>query len=389
MRAKLLLVGLVVVSAGCAATRPESRLPTESTFGGPPGASEPVLRSASPDTTPPADEAEQTPFPARVLPDAMPDGLDAALMGARFVVESDDGGWIVADYAGHSAKVDLPDSVSFDVHGRWITAVATVDGSWRVYGVAADGQTTRLVTLPATQPNVLATRSLDGARVFVNRRASNVDGGVLSIDLASGKVDQLVPSSSTPGATRRLLTWSTSQRSLFSSVCALYVCDEDMIDAATGKVRRLPKHFGVVAASDDYALGYSSAEGPDRPWELYDLNGDKKTTVARKWIAETDEGISVGDDRFAIAGWSADLDAYNIVLVDASTGDSRLVLSQPASENIQRLRRYLTGSKWVILGHDDLTLEQRDGAQSDILDVETGQIYRAVARVSLPESTSG
>jgi hypothetical protein len=312
----------------------------------------------------------------------MPDGLASQLDRAIWILEGDDRGWIVGDYDGHSATVDLSSLATFSDKGRWLTAVEPVGAKWEIYDVAPNGDTTLLATLPAMQPSVLATRSPDGGRIFLQNGASGFDGGILSIDVASGKVDQLVQPRATEGESRRLLFWSADQETLFSSLCALYVCEMDVIDSDTAVVRRLPKPFGGVAGSDHYLLGYSSAEGPARPWEIYDLSTDKKSTVATKWITETDEGISIGADHFAVAGWNGDHSEYNIVDVDASTGESRLVMSQSADEGLHRLRRYMTGSKWVILGGDDLTAELQSGARSDVLDIDSGQVYKSVASIS-------
>jgi hypothetical protein len=304
------------------------------------------------------------------------------LLGLGWVTEADDVGWIVGDYAGHTARVDLTDP-NFNTSGAWITTVDRIDDVWHVYDVAADGRTTELLTLTAANHYVEATRTTDGTHLYVQSGASDIDGGIDVVDLDTGALTNVLQGGPTPDTSRTGLFWSSSGQTLFSGLCALYRCHMDVIDADTGDARRLPKAFGAIAASDRYALGYESAEGPDRPWAIYDLKTDKVTTVADRWIAETEAGVPVGGDRFAVAGWSPAGHAYNIVLVDAGTGESQLVRSEPPSEyDASRLQRFLTGSRWVILSQTGPWEQlRRGGARSDVLDVDTGALLPSAAMV--------
>lgn len=235
----------------------------------------------------------------------------------------------------------------------------------------------------ATQANIDATRTADGKRLYFQGIEPDIDGGVDVVDLETGERATVVLGGPTPGKSRRGLFWSTSGKTLFSGLCGFYVCRMDVIDGATGVARRLPKPFGAIAASDRYSLGYESADGPDRPWAIYDLETDELTTVTKKWIATTEEGVSVGGDRFAVAGFTANHETYNIVLVNARTGNSRLVHSE-SSGNIEvaRLRRCLTGSRWVILSAGmPWDLLRDGGGRVDVLDIETGEVIRSVAVV--------
>jgi hypothetical protein len=273
---------------------------------------------------------------------------------------------------------------TIDVHGSRITAVDPVDGIWLFYDVdVSTGRVTEILKLPEAQSTILATRSGDGKRLFFHSGEPGTDGGIDMVDLATGTVTKVVAGGDSPDQERRLLFWSASGQTLFSLLCGAHECTVDVIDGLTGKAHKLAKKFGAIAASDHYALGYSSAEGPNRPWDLYDLSTDTTKVVAQEWIGETEEGIAIGADTFIVAGWSPDAATYNIVLVDGATGVERRVTSQSSKQAVLRLQPYLISEQWAAVSSDALWKSVLDGgAAISVIDINDGALLSAVGKVA-------
>lgn len=344
-----------------------------------------ITKSPDPSTTPPPEfspepTSQGTPFASEV-----PSDLVDALSSSRWVLPADNG-WVAGNYGGREVHVTLSALATFDVHGSQITAVDPVDGSWVFYSInPVDGSAEELLKLPEAQATILATRSGDGSRLFFQSGEPGRDGGIDMVDLATGTRTTLLKGADAPDQERRLLFWSVSGETLFSLLCGAHECWVDVIDGASGAVRRLPNQFGAIAASDRFALGYSSAEGPDRPWELYDLKSDTRQVVAKKWIAETEEGIAVGDDSFLVAGWSPDASVYSVVMVDGQSGDERLLWSQSSKEAVLRLQPYLVSDHWAAVSSTPLWRSVLNGgAAVTVLDLATGDLLPDVGRVAGP-----
>ena len=344
-----------------------------------------LVKSPDPDSTQPPEFSPEPTTRATPFASDVPSALVDALGSSLWVLPADKG-WVAGDYAGREVSVNLSPLATIDVHASSITAVDPVDGSWIFYAVnPLDGATTELLKLPESQSTILATRSLDGSRLFFHSGAPGLDGGIDMVDLATGTRTTLAKGQDAPDQERRLLFWSASGRTLLSLLCGAHECWVDVIDDASGTVRRLPKQFGAIAASDRFALGYSSAEGPNRPWELYDLSSDTTRVVAKNWIAETEEGIAVGGDSFVVAGWSQDASVYNVVMVDGQSREERLVSSQAGKEAVRRLQPYLVSGQWAAVSSTPLWRSVlQGGADVSVLDLNNGNLLPGVGRVAAP-----
>lgn len=349
------------------------------------GPTDVLVKSPDPDATPPLEFSPEPTTQATPFASGVPTSLADALSTARWVLPSDTA-WVAGDFAGREVQIKLSPLATIDAQRSMITAVDPVDGSWVFYAVdPLGGSTTELVKIPESQPTILATRSGDGSRLFFHSGAPGVDGGIDMVDVATGTRTTLLKGQDAPDQERRLLFWSVSGDTLLSLLCGAHECWVDVIDATSGTVRRLPKQFGAVAASDRFALGYSSAEGPNRQWELYDLTSDTTRVVAKKWIAETEEGIAVGGDSFVVAGWSPDGSVYSVVMVDGVSGEERLVSSQSSKEAVLRLQPYLVSDRWAAVSSTPLWRSVLGGgADVSVLDLNTGDLLPAVGRVAAP-----
>jgi hypothetical protein len=344
-----------------------------------------LVKSPDPDGTPPPELSPEPTTQATPFASDVPTELADVLSSSRWVLPADNG-WVAGDYAGREVPVNLSALATIDVHQSLITAVDPVAGSWIFYAVnPLDGTTTEILRLPESQSTILATRSLDGSRLFFHSGAPGVDGGIEMVDLATGTRTTLAKSQDASDQERRLLFWSVSGKTLLSLLCGAHECWVDVIDQASGTIRRLPKQFGAIAASDRFALGYSSAEGPTRPWELYDLSSDTTRVIAKQWIAETEEGIAVGGDSFVVAGWSPDASVYSIVMVDGVSGEERLVSSQSGKEAVLRLQPYLASDRWVAVSSTPLWRSVLNGGGAlSILELSSGDLLPDVGRVAAP-----
>jgi hypothetical protein len=373
--------GRMIAGAGAVASDPPaSETPATSIE---PGV---IFRSLDPRATP---QPEITPEPiatATPFASAIPAALSEALDSANWVLPGTDGAWVGGNYSGRRVRIELSGLATINVHGAQVTAVDPVDGMWVFYAVdPKGGHVTELLRLPEAQPTIYATRSADGQRLFFHSGAAGVDGGIDMVDLSTKAVTQLVAGGDTPDRQRRFLVWSVSGRTLYSMLCALEDCKVDVIDPEKGTVRRLPKLFGAVSGSDKFALGYTSAVGPNRPWELYDLSTDTTQVIAKKWIGETEEGFAIGGDAFLVAGWSPDGATYNIVVVDGATGVERLVTSQSGKEDVQRLQHYMISENWAAVMTSatwDSLIDR--GAPIDVIDINNGDLLPAVGNVTAP-----
>ena len=379
--ATLLVQGRFATEAGAAASEPPaSDTPTASTD------VSAMFRSLDPNLTP---EPEMTPaFTAAATQHAgaIPAALSVALDSANWVLPGTEPGWVGGNYSGRRVQIDLSGLATINVHGTQVTAVDPVDGSWVFYAVdPTDGKAAEILRLPESQPTIYATRSEDGQRLFFHSGASSIDAGIDMVDLGSGTATKLFAGGDTPDRQRRFLVWSVSGRTLFSNLCGFEDCQVDVVNPETGKVRRLPKQFGVVSASDGFALGYTSAEGPDRPWELYDLSADTTKVIANQWIGQTEEGFAIGADDFLVAGWSPDASAYNIVKVDGVTGAERLVTSQSGKADVLRLQHYMISEDWaVVMSTKTWDALVDAGATIDVIDIKNGELLPAVGLVTAP-----
>lgn len=342
-----------------------------------------IVKSPDPNATPPAEFSPEPTAVATPLANVPPE-LAAALAAAHWVLPAETG-WISGDYGGGSAAINLSPLATIDIHGSLITAVDPVAGSWTFYSVdATDGTATELLKLSESQSTILATRSSDGSRLFFHSGEPGRDGGIDMIDVATGSRKTIVAGGEVPDQERRLLFWSASGKTLFSLLCGAHECAVDVIDEATAAVHQLPRQFGAIAASDRFALGYSSAEGPNRPWELYDLTTDTTKVIAKEWIGETEEGIAVGGDTFVVGGWSADHSAYNVVEVNGESGAQKVVWTQKSTEAVLRLQPYLTSDRWVALSAIPLWQTVLNGGASvTVLDLDSARLLPAVGAVAV------
>lgn len=313
-----------------------------------------------------------------------PDPVLQATLGQTLWAVSTEQGWTVGAFDGSSRGTDLPADADVWTAFGHVVAWQRAEESWLVSIVdPATGAATPVGEVPLTSRVVSATVDAAGARVYLTLEAEALDGGVMAMDVDSGATEIVVPADLPDGYRRGAEHWSPSGARLFSPACDYAPelpdfpeCLLDVLEIASGERQRITEPFYPFYGSDRHLVGYGEISDGPRPWQLMEIDTRTITTIAERWIHRTEQGFPIGGDHFLVAGADAAREQYHIVLVDAASGEERLLLSQPFDDARLRLRNNLMSERWALLS--DLSWEATGAGELRVLDLETGELLPQV-----------
>ncbi|MFZ5853503.1 MAG: PQQ-binding-like beta-propeller repeat protein [Chloroflexota bacterium] len=307
---------------------------------------------------------------------AVPPGL----VGRTWTVPGAGGGW-VAGMLGRESRLDIPAGE---------LPVRAADGRVATVTFRSDqtGSTVRVREITTGRVLAELARSENiGAAVFAADRLlvaghdpvrTGVDPGVAAISLADGTVSQVIEPGSLPdgwtGSAARALVGSPSGRTVVSSLCAGGRCALDVIDPASGTVRRLidePAGF-PVALSDEVVIVVADDQSGLEAYEL--------ATGQRLWQrtgAEFQYGYVTSDGRYVLSyldhrePWR-----FVVSVIDPRTNDERVVLARDPAEGLV-LWPELSGDEQAVLGTGGRFEDVSQGApvvRADLLDLASGAL---------------
>lgn len=325
--------------------------------------------SASPEATAGVSEAPHGSAPATQTP--APAGLSGEALAyvdsLRWVTLDPAGQWVVASA---DDVVLLPWSVGQDTRvrldfGRTVAATPTGD-EWVFERLDGD-KSVELLRVPAEPAELQATIDPTGTMLYFHAGTGAGDGGLYAFDIKSGTLVTLVaPESWDAPGSRISMEWSASGKTLASSLCGLETaCDIDVVTTATGEVQRIETRMLLRSATDRFVLGHEQYG----PFMIADLATGGDETVAEADIAIAHEGYAVGEQTFLLGGYTSDRSEYRIVLVDAATGDTQVIASQPAADALL-LTRLGPSSDFAVLASSTVTdMWAAGGGSLAILDI--------------------
>lgn len=319
---------------------------------------------------------------AAIQPPAGPPSVPPGLVGRTWAAPGAGGGW-VAGILGRESRLEIPagELPIRATNGLVATAAFRTDQTGSTLRVREIASGRVLTELP--RPENIGSGVFAGDRLLVSGHdpaRTDVDPGVAAISLADGAVSQVIEPGPLPdgwtGSGARALIGSPSGRTVVSSLCANGRCALDVIDPASGSVRRLIDEVGgsPIALSDEVVIVVADDQSQ---LEAFDL-----ATGRRLWQrtgAEFQYGYVTSDGRYVLSyldhrePWR-----FIVSIIDARTNDERVVLARDPADGLV-LWPELSGDEQAVLGVGGRFEDVSQGSpvvRADLLDLASGALVQ-------------
>ena len=282
------------------------------------------------------DKEKRTPEPSASSTLSV-DDLPPGLVGKPWFSEGTNGGWLVGRL-GKPAVIDLPPAE----HPLAVDGNRLVTADWET-----DLSTTLRVRDLATgtvaelgRPEDIVTGVLVGSELVAgpaDRAGTSGDPGLVAISLPGGSARQLIGAGPAPngwtGELTRTVSRSPSGQSVVSGLCGSGHCAADMVDVASGVVRR------VVDDAADLYPGPSTDDvviaGSADSTRLVAFDVASGTELWRRTDAEFDAYYLTADGRLILAYQDqAGSGTFRVSVVDPRSNAERVLLERDPNEGL-------------------------------------------------------
>jgi len=272
----------------------------------------------------------------------------------------------------------LPADADLHTASGFVFGGSRQDNRWKAVTVSPEtGDVATVAELGRDEVPIDWAISPTGTTLYASLRTASApigDLGVISLDVATGQRELLIPPAQDVGYQRAVVVLvSVSGRTLAAPRCKVDgPCLLDVLDLhGSGPVVTYGPFF-ARALDDSHVLGDTEGSGVDvRPWKVLNLATTAIEPIATDEVSRTSDGYALGHGLFLVSG-TLDGRTYNIGLVGVASGGEQPLLSQDWGSGSLLLRPYLTSDRWALLS--DMSWESGRGGTLRVLDLQTGKV---------------